>query len=118
MRFNCKTVCLWYKVVFMRSLYDSWQAQSTAVVLQAAVRMHMKRSLYRKQRGAAVILQSSVRQWQQRSRFLQVSILASWHATMIPWDQPRPLAITQCGTTLLHVCFLAELGSWQIEICL
>ena len=46
--------------------------------LQAAVRMHACRSLFRRQQGAAVLVQSSVRRMQHRSRFLQVqSVLCS-----------------------------------------
>ena len=61
-----------------------------AAVLQAAVRMGVKRSLYRKQREAAVLLQSTVRCMQQRNRFLQVNISHPWHTTMSLQDHPLP----------------------------
>ena len=63
--------------------------------LQAAVRMHIVRSLYLRQQQAAVLLQSAFRRVKLRTRFLQVGNESMHNA--------RKLKTRKQGTVSPHV---------------
>ena len=86
------------------------------MVLQAAVRMHVNRSLYRRQREAAVLIQSTVRRMQQRSKFIQVGNHASWHAEL--FYSIWPCVEDHCSKCSRHMSLIGASVSRQRTISL